>query len=160
MNNKTLQALKCIIDNHGVASNRVQFEITETIMMSDLEHCSKITKTIQEQGFMIVLDDFVSGYSSLSYIHKLAFNNLKIDRSFVEHLQQDQRSQGVVKSILELCSSFEVSCTVVGVEQKYLLLSLGCRYMQGYYFCLPAPIEQFNLLENNGEIMSFQSHSS
>ena len=101
---------------------------------------------------MIALDDFGSGYSSLSYIHKLAFNNLKIDRSFVDHLLQDQRSQGVVKTIVELCSSFEVSCTVEGVEteeQKDLLLTLGCMQMQGYYFYRPAPIEQFNLRENN-----------
>lgn len=154
LNNKTLQELKRILDYHGVASNRVQFEITETTMMSDLERCSETTKNLQEQGFMIALDDFGSGYSSLSYIHKLAFNNLKIDRGFVENLLQDQRSQGVVKTILELCSSFKVSCTVEGVEtaeQKDLLLALGCKHMQGYYFYRPAPIEQFNLTENIGD---------
>ena len=152
MNSNTLQELKRIVDSHGVPCNRVQLEITETIMMSDLDLCSKTTKALQQQGFMIALDDFGSGYSSLSYIHKLAFNNLKIDRSFVDHLLQDQRSQEVVKTIVELCSSFEVSCTVEGVEteeQKDLLLTLGCMQMQGYYFYRPAPIEQFNLHENN-----------
>jgi len=152
MNDNTLQELKRIIDNHGVASGRIQFEITETTMMNDLDHSSKITKTLREQGFMIALDDFGSGYSSLSYIHKLAFDNLKIDRSFVDNLLQDQRSQGVLKTILELCSNFEVSCTVEGVEtveQKDLLLTLGCTQMQGYYFYRPAPIEQISLAENN-----------
>ena len=148
INNKTLSLLKALLDKHEVAASRVQFEITETTMMTDLELCSQTTKNLQAQGFKIALDDFGSGYSSLSYIHKLAFDNLKIDRSFVENLQQDQRSQGVVKTILELCSSFNVSCTVEGVEtqeQKELLLSLGCTQMQGYYFYRPAAIEQFTL---------------
>jgi len=149
INPTTLSLQKAMLDKYGVAANRVQFEITETTMMTDLEQCSLTTKNLQAQGFKIALDDFGSGYSSLSYIHKLAFDNLKIDRSFVENLQQDQRSQGVVKTILELCSSFNVSCTVEGVEtqeQKELLMSLGCIQMQGYYFYRPAPNEQFNLV--------------
>ena len=81
---ETLQKLKRIIDNHGVSSRRVQFEITETTMLSDLDHCSKTTKALQEQEFIIALDDFGSGYSSFSYIHKLAFNNLKVDRSLLK----------------------------------------------------------------------------
>ena len=62
-----------------------------------------------------------------------------------------------MKTILELCSSFEVSCTVEGgeiSEQKDLLLTLGCKFMQGYYFYRPGPIEQFNLTEIDGEIIS------
>jgi len=148
MNDKILQELKHILACHGVSNNRIQFEITETTMMSDLDHCCETTKSLQDEGFMIALDDFGSGYSSLSYIHKLAFNTLKIDRSFVENLLLDQRSQGVVKTILELCSSFNVSSTVEGVEteeQRDMLLSLGCKNMQGYYFYRPAPIDQFNL---------------
>lgn len=148
INRKTLVQLKHILDKHGVASSRVQFEITETTMMSDLEHCSNITRELQQMGFKIALDDFGSGYSSLSYLHKLAFDTLKIDRSFVHNLHVDQRSQGIVKTILALCESFNVSCTVEGVEseeQKDLLLALGCTHMQGYYFYRPANIEQFTL---------------
>ena len=77
-------------------------------------------------------------------------DTLKIDRSFVENLQLNHRSQGVVKTILELCSSFKASCIVEGVEtaeQKDLLLSLGCRNMQGYYFCRPTLIENLKLDE-------------
>lgn len=148
MNEKTLQALQGIINTHGVSNNRVQFEITETTMMCDLDYCSNVTETLKSKGFRIALDDFGSGYSSLSYIHKLAFDNLKIDRSFVENLEQDSRSRGVIKTILALCSSFNVNSTVEGVEtkeQRDLLLSLGCKNMQGYYFYRPAPIEQFEL---------------
>jgi diguanylate cyclase (GGDEF)-like protein len=151
INNASLQQLKQLIDAHGISSHRIQFEITETTMMSDLDLCSGTTKNLQKQGFMIALDDFGSGYSSLSYIHKLAFNSLKIDRSFVENLLQDERSQGLVKTILELCSSFKVACIVEGVEtveQRDLLLTLGCKNMQGYYFYRPAPIETFNLPVN------------
>lgn len=146
VNRQTLEKLKSILDEHQVAASRVQFEITETAMMTDLDYCSTITKELQQQGFKIAIDDFGSGYSSLSYIHKLAFDTLKIDKSFVENLLLDHRSQGVVKTILELCTSFKVRCTVEGVEneeQKDLLLALGCNQMQGYYFYRPAPIEQF-----------------
>ncbi len=154
LNNKTLENLKRILDGHGVSSSRVQFEITETTMMSDLDRCSETTQVLRELGFGIALDDFGSGYSSLGYIHKLAFNNLKIDRSFVENLRHNQRSQGVIKTILALCSSFRVTSTVEGVEteeQKNLLLELGCKHMQGYYFYRPAPIEQFELHEGSSE---------
>ncbi|MDN4502634.1 EAL domain-containing protein [Alteromonadaceae bacterium BrNp21-10] len=148
MNSNTLELLNNILQQHQVSPKRVQYEITETTMMADLDLCSNTTQRLQQQGFKIALDDFGSGYSSLGYIHKLAFDNLKIDRSFVHNLQQSQRSQGVVKTIVELCSSFAVSCTVEGVEteeQKDLLLALGCNQMQGYYFYSPAPIEEFDL---------------
>lgn len=148
INNETLQKLKYILDSHNVSSHRVQFEITETTIMCDLEYCAETTRRLQGQGFKVALDDFGSGYSSLSYVHKLAFDNLKIDKSFVENLLEDPRSQGVVKTILELCSSFEANCIVEGVEtaeQKDLLLSLGCKDMQGYYFYRPAAIEQLEL---------------
>lgn len=152
INTKTLIELKRIIDIHGIPSSRIQFELTESTMMSDLDLCSATTRNLQAQGFMIALDDFGSGYSSLGYIHKLAFDNLKIDRSFVENLLHDHRSQGVVKTILELCTSFNVSCTVEGVEtqaQRDFLWALGCQNMQGYYFYQPAPIEQFDLTERS-----------
>ncbi|WP_158965689.1 bifunctional diguanylate cyclase/phosphodiesterase [Paraglaciecola sp. L3A3] len=148
INSVTLEKLRETLDKHGIAPNKIQFEITETTMMADLEHCSNITQDLQQQGFLVALDDFGSGYSSLSYIHKLAFDTLKIDRSFVENVQQNPRSRGVVKTILELCSSFGVRCIVEGVEteeQKDLLLELGCSSMQGYYFYRPAPIDKFNL---------------
>ncbi|MDU0353093.1 EAL domain-containing protein [Paraglaciecola aquimarina] len=148
INRATLAKLTGILDKHHVQANRVQFEITETTMMADLEQCSHITREMQKQGFLVALDDFGSGYSSLSYLHKLAFDTLKIDRSFVNNIQQNQRSRGVIKTILELCSSFEVQCTAEGVEtaaQRDLLLELGCKNMQGYYFYRPAAIESFEL---------------
>lgn len=148
INDQTLEQLKLILNHHQVATSRVQFEITETIMMTDLEHCANITRQMQKMGFKVALDDFGSGYSSLGYLHKLAFDTLKIDRSFVHNLHIDHRSQGIVKTILALCESFNVSCTVEGVEseeQKDLLLALGCKYMQGYYFYRPAAIEHFTL---------------
>lgn len=147
-NAETLEKLKTILDVHGVESHRIQFEITETTIMSDLESCAETTRTLQEQGFMIALDDFGSGYSSLSYVHKLAFNNLKIDRSFVQNLLDDHRSQGIVKTILELCSSFDANCIVEGVEtaeQKDLLLALGCKDMQGFHFYRPEKIQNLSL---------------
>jgi len=148
VNHKILHQLKQLVDKHAVQSYRIQFEITETTIISDLECCAKTIRELQNQGFKIALDDFGTGYSSLSYIHRLAFDTLKIDRSFVENLQLDHRSQGVVKTILELCSNFKANCIVEGVEtaeQRDLLLSLGCENMQGYYFGPPTSIENLIL---------------
>ncbi|MDB4837966.1 EAL domain-containing protein [Marinomonas sp.] len=148
INRHTLEQLQLITHKHGIAPHRVQFEITENIMMKDLKLCSAFAQELQEQGFKIALDDFGSGSSSLSYLHQLAFNTLKIDRNFIHNLQDNHRSQGVVRSILALCSSLNVNSTVEGVEteeQKELLLALGCKNMQGYYFYRPASIEEFKL---------------
>lgn len=148
MSSKTLHDIESILVTHKLPPNRVQFEITETIMMTDIDHCCEVTKSLREKGFIIALDDFGSGYSSLSYLHKLSFDSLKIDRSFVTNLAHDPRSQGIIKTMLQLCSNFNISSTVEGVEteeQKALLLSLGCQNMQGYFFHRPATIETFNL---------------
>lgn len=147
-NPAAVKALTEIVQRHGIKTNRIQFEITETSMMNDLNQSSATIGQLQDQGFKIALDDFGSGYSSLSYIHNLAFDTLKIDRSFVHNLKQNKRSQGIIKTILALCSGFNVESTVEGVEsqeQKDQLLSMGCRKMQGYYFARPAPIESFTL---------------
>ncbi|MFW8591321.1 putative bifunctional diguanylate cyclase/phosphodiesterase [Glaciecola sp. 2405UD65-10] len=148
MSSKTLHDLENILMTHNIAPQRVQFEITETIMMSDIDHCCEVTKTLREKGFIIALDDFGSGYSSLGYLHKLNFDTLKIDRSFVANLEHDPRSQGIIKTMLELCSNFDITSTIEGVEteaQRTMLLSLGCKNMQGYFFHRPAPISEFNL---------------
>ncbi len=157
INPDTLCKLTHILTQHNVALSRVQFEITETAMMTDLDYCSSVTKSMLEKGFKVALDDFGSGYSSLSYLHKLAFNTLKIDRTFVNSLHVEERSEGVIKTILALCESFNVDCTVEGVEseeQKNLLLELGCTNMQGYYFHRPGPIEGFNLHELKRNIVA------
>lgn len=137
-----------IVGVRGVALSRVQFEITESVMMVDLEKCIEMTEWMREEGFKIALDDFGTGYSSLGYIHKLSFDKLKIDRSFIHNLTVDQRSQGVVKTILELCNNFSVTCIAEGVEtaeQQALLLELGCIQMQGFYFYRPAELKELKL---------------
>lgn len=148
-NETTINKLVKILEAENLPSSRIQFEITETSMMRDLEVCAKTTEHLRNEGFKVAIDDFGSGYSSLGYIHKFYFDNLKIDRTFINEMITDSRSQGVVKTILELCINLGVNCIAEGIEteeQKELLLSLGCNQMQGYLFCKPAPLNEIRHL--------------
>lgn len=147
-NSRGLKKLCNIISAYNIAPVRIQFEITETAVMFDLDACASTLQSLQEKGYKIALDDFGSGYSSLGYIHKLSFDKLKIDRSFINSLTDDPHSQGMIKTILEMCHNLEVDCIAEGVEskqQREILLALGCEHMQGYYFCHPKSLSEINI---------------
>lgn len=112
-------------------------EVTETAIMEDLSKAKKVLKSLSEQGFVISLDDFGTGYSSLSMLLELPINQIKIDRSFVMSMQQEEIGYQIVKSIIFMAHN--LNCTVVaeGVETKDVvdeLTSLSCDYLQGYFY--------------------------
>ena len=126
----------------------------------------KLEKLLQ-MGCSLMLDDFGTGYSSLSYLHRLPINTVKIDRSFVENLDQDQQAPAIVKSIVGLAENLNMSVISEGVEtyqQSAQLLDLGCQVVQGFLYSKPMPpeaaeayYEQYN---NTGNIVSDDSLAS
>lgn len=132
-------------------------EITESIGLVDVERASEILKQLYLRGFKTSIDDFGIGYSSLSYLQKLNFSELKIDRSFVMKLDQIG-TKAIVKSIIEIAKVLEVTVVAEGVEWEWQLQELkdlGCYSVQGYYHYKPMSfeeLEQRNLLDkpNNG----------
>lgn len=138
-----MMALVALIEASGVRPQRLTFEITETSLVSDLVLCRRSLDRLRALGCAIAIDDFGAGYSSLTYIHELAPDYVKIDRSFVCGLCDDARHRLFLGAILEMCASvgaFSVAEGVETPEQARTLRALGCFGMQGFLFGRPAPL--------------------
>lgn len=134
-----------IIHAAGVNPARIDFEVTETALMQDFDRARASLEFFKAMGIRISLDDFGSGYSSLSYIHQLPIDKIKIDRSFVTDIERGGAGSEIITTIIALCRSLNLECIVEGIEtlnQVEILRRLGCRYMQGYYFARPMNAEK------------------
>lgn len=128
------------IDGNGVMPGSVTLELTETCIIADpvlvaakLEACKRI-------GVRIAIDDFGTGYSSLSYLHKFPIDAIKVDRSFVQAIEHDERRRAVIQLILQLAVELDFSVIAEGIETEAhaaLLRDIGCRYGQGYLYGRP-----------------------
>ena len=143
------EQVKRAIDTSGIAANTLQLEVTESILIQDLETVFEIFRGLKALGVGLKIDDFGTGYSSLQYLTQLPFDTLKIDRSFVFSMCQDNQSMDVVKTIVELARNLGMGVVAEGVEtseQVERLRELGCEFGQGYYFSRPVPADQACLL--------------
>jgi len=133
---------KCEV--HNVNTKFIEFEITESSMLENLDEAIETSQQLQEIGFSVALDDFGTGYSSLSYIQNLPVNVIKLDYSFVKKLPHDTRSAYVVEHIISLAHKLGLEVVAEGVEEKSQLEYLGSLnvdLMQGFYYYKPMPIE-------------------
>ncbi|MEM7492570.1 MAG: EAL domain-containing protein [Pseudomonadota bacterium] len=138
----------------GVDPARIELEITESVMISDTEFTMERLLQLKEIGVRIVLDDFGTGFSSLSYLRQFPFDKLKIDRCFIEGVETDPDSQAITRATLSLARALKIRCTGEGVEtpgQADFLQENGCDELQGFMFSRPQP------LENLGHLIQFNS---
>jgi len=138
----TMEAVCAIVAASGVPPQRIEFEVTETALLSDFEQAAAMIDRLHDLGARIALDDFGTGFSSLGYVHRLKLDKIKIDRSFVTDVDRSGISQSIIKSILALCDNLNLTCIVEGVEtesQLRALVSLGCKFIQGYLISRPVP---------------------
>ena len=129
----------------GVAPRRIEFEITETAVMRDFEQSRAALTELRALGCSIALDDFGSGYSSLSNVHRLPLDKIKIDRGFIAELEAGDTSRAILRTMLDLCRNLKLECVVEGAEtagQIAILAQLGCRFLQGYFISRPMPAEK------------------
>ncbi|TDO91265.1 diguanylate cyclase (GGDEF)-like protein [Halanaerobium saccharolyticum] len=143
---KFIDDVRSIIKETGVDPCRLEFEITESVLMIEPELVLAKLNKLKELGIKISLDDFGTGYSSLSYLKKFPIDKLKIDRSFIMDLTVDNYETGIVKAILDLAKNMELTVTAEGVEtlaQLNLLKKLKCDKIQGYYISRPIPAAEF-----------------
>ncbi|MBW8880056.1 MAG: EAL domain-containing protein [Asticcacaulis sp.] len=129
----------------GVDPRRIEFEITETAMLTDFDQACEALSHLKALGCRIAIDDFGSGYSSLGYLHRLPVDKIKIDRSFVVQLVRHGTTLKIIKTIIDLCRNLNLDCVVEGVETEAELASLRevrARYIQGYIFSKPIPADQ------------------
>ncbi len=141
----------------GNWASRIDLEITESLLMQDIEENMKKLFTIREMGMEIAVDDFGTGYSSLSYIARLPVNSLKIDRSFIVNMNTSPDDFGVVSSIISLAHSLDMKVIAEGVEtmgQAAQLKALECDEIQGYLFSPAVPPEQIALFLVEGKTLS------
>ena len=128
----------------GLPASRLELEITETAIIHDEETTLGKISQLRELGVQIALDDFGTGYSSLSYLHRLPFDKIKIDQSFIKNLADNDHSIAIVQAITLVAKARNVITVAEGVEtdqQRELLRMLGCSEMQGYLFSRPVPVQ-------------------
>lgn len=134
-------------DDAGADASRLRIEITEIALLEDAPRALRTLNQLRSRGITAQLDDFGTGFSALSYLHRFPIQAIKIDRSFVAGLTGHSRTEslGLVRAILALAGTLGIDCIGEGVEtpaQRDLLLGLGCQYGQGYLFGKPAPEAQ------------------
>jgi diguanylate cyclase (GGDEF)-like protein/PAS domain S-box-containing protein len=135
-----------ILQQSGVPAGIIELEITESALMSDAAHGGQLINTLKSAGYSIALDDFGTGYSNLSYLRRFAPNTLKIDRSFVAELTAKNSDRAIVGVVLQLAKALGIGVVAEGIEtaeQQRILLEMNCRHGQGYLYCKPLPVEQF-----------------
>ncbi len=144
--------LRGIFGTTGFAPERLNIEITETVLMNDTTHTQLTLSKLCEAGMNLHIDDFGTGYSSLSYLQRFKADGLKIDRSFVTRLN-DPKGAELVRSLIAMAHSLDMKVTAEGVEtaqQLTCLRDFGCDYAQGYYLSKPLPApEAYAYLSQN-----------
>ena len=131
---------------HGVAPAELRVELTETAVIDNLEPVAAMAGRLRAAGVGLALDDFGTGYAGLSYLQGLPFTCLKIDREFVRHLRDSDRSRQIVRASLELARPLGLSTVAEGVEDEAtgaLLAEMGCSHGQGYLYARPLPLQEF-----------------
>jgi diguanylate cyclase (GGDEF)-like protein/PAS domain S-box-containing protein len=142
------QVLVCI-NNTGANPQRLKLELTESVLVSNIEEVIKKMVALKSKGVSFSLDDFGTGYSSLAYLKLLPLDQLKIDQSFVRDVLSDPNDAAIAKTIIALAQSLSLGVIAEGVEtaaQRNFLAMAGCHAYQGYFFSRPVPIEAFEAL--------------
>jgi diguanylate cyclase len=138
-----------ILAETGLPPNRLELEITEGVLIENIDGATRTLNELRAMGTRLVLDDFGTGYSSLSYLQRLPFDKLKVDRSFVQRMETDAGSRAIVKAIIAMSSSLNLEVTAEGVEtieQFEMLCALGCNELQGFLLGQPIPQENVERL--------------
>lgn len=129
-----------------IAPSLLEGEITESVLMQDVERAIALLHELREAGVELALDDFGTGYSSLAYLKRFPLNVLKIDRAFIKDVLTDTHDAAIASAIVALGKTMGLTVVAEGmerVEQANFLLSLGCRHMQGFLFARPVPAQAF-----------------
>jgi diguanylate cyclase (GGDEF)-like protein/PAS domain S-box-containing protein len=132
--------IRQVLDETGLDPRQLKLEVTESTVMENSDRSLSVLSELADLGVSLSTDDFGTGYSSLSYLHRFPFSRLKIDRSFINKMDEDEKSAAIVKTILLLGENLGIEVVAEGIETEYqleLLRSLGCRLGQGYIFSHP-----------------------
>ncbi|ADU29323.1 EAL domain-containing protein [Evansella cellulosilytica] len=140
-----VQTVKSILEVTQLPTQYLCLEITESTAIKNIDISMNMLKELGELGIKIAIDDFGTGYSSLAMLKQLPISNIKIDKSFIRDMDVDKDDAAIVKAIIAMAHSLELTVTAEGVEtedQKNILLQEKCNYLQGYLYSKPLPAEE------------------
>ena len=148
--------IKTTLKQYDITGDMLELEITENVLMDDIENVISILNQLSSMGVKIAIDDFGTGYSSLNYLQKLPIDTLKIDRSFVNSMENDEGSRSIIKAVIAMAKGLKLHIISEGVEelgQMEQLKALGCYGMQGFLFSPPISMDSVTdlLVNNNGK---------
>lgn len=150
---KLAMHIRWALSDSGLPPKTLKLELTESVVMEDNPRSARPFDRILELGVQLIIDDFGTGFSSLSRLHQLPIEALKIDRTFVEGIPERMDSHSVIQAIIQLARNFALKVTAEGVEnaeQLRVLRGMGCDYVQGYYFAKPLEPKQSEELLSAG----------
>ena len=149
-----LQHMLMILARHDVSADFIELEITEGAVMDNVDQAIETMQALHDAGFQLAMDDFGTGYSSLSYLKRFPIQKMKIDRSFISDLENDDDSKSIATAIIQMSHSLGLHVLAEGVEteaQLHYLQDEKCDYVQGYYTGRPMPasaiIQKFRVTE-------------
>jgi len=135
-----------LVEKYGIKPKNLRLEITESALSVNLERQLELINKLRGYGFSVEMDDFGSGYSSLSMLKDTNVDTLKVDMGFLQNTEDADKSRKILEMVVGLCKKLNLRVVVEGVEtaeQVRFLTELGCDVFQGYYFARPMPIEDF-----------------
>ena len=143
---------KCLT-RHGVAPGMIELELTESLMLTGTEEVQRQMRALRTLGVHLSIDDFGSGYSSLSYLHRLQVDSIKLDKSFVQSIDTNHVARSLVQAMMGVAHGLGLNVVAEGVEteaQRDFLLASGCSLMQGFLFARPQPAREAEALLRDG----------
>ena len=139
--------IKALAKEYEIDHSKLRIEITETVMMTDVENRMKVLDDLRKDGFIVEMDDFGSGYSSLNLLKDMPVDVLKIDMRFLTSNSDDMKARTILQNIINLSEDLGMFSLTEGVETKSqleMLSEMGCKLFQGYYFAKPLPLSEFD----------------
>lgn len=140
--------VKGILERTCFPADRLEIEVTESVVLTDPERTYAAMKTLRELGVRFLIDDFGTGYASLSYLHNFNFDGIKLDKTFTQALEKNSDSKKIVESIIDLGKAYALEVTAEGVENAEQLAFLKghhCDIVQGYLIGKPVKISELRL---------------
>ena len=147
-----LPTIKRAINNSGIEEHFLTIELTENLLLDDIDDKIKLMQRLKDMGLKLSIDDFGKGYSSLNYLRKLPLDELKIDRSFIMEMSDSSKCQAIVSTIVFLARSLKLSTVAEGIEKEEelaFLRKLGCDQYQGLLFSPPVTSNEITELLHN-----------
>jgi EAL domain-containing protein (putative c-di-GMP-specific phosphodiesterase class I) len=147
--NDFVERIENSLASHGLPCSLLKLEITEGIVIQNLEDTISKMRRLKKLGVSFAMDDFGTGYSSLTYLKRLPVDTLKIDQSFIRDATTDPNDAEIIRAIVAMARSLELKVIAEGVEtpeQLAFLQGLDCHFYQGYLHSQPLPVEEFQKL--------------